>query len=402
MSPPTVSTNPMAERRQFTDACARGRTGCSRGRVHPAAPVRRGLGDDVPRRAGRAGLADHVRDQHVPVQFLERPVRRAGRAQPSALRGRGRAVHARSWRAGCWPSSRAMAEVAGRARGGDGHRSGCAGRDAGHADLDVPGGRPRLRRARRSSASWSPCASSPAAAGRAAVGTRIESPWLKPLRLGRPRSGVRPRSCWEAGCGILGRRQALAAHAFLRLRCLGQLPFSGVHGRACTDGRWARLVPSARARAAGDSSGRRWVSARSSTLLPFDGTPRTVTFYQAVTRTAHQTSGALAARSGGRLQPAVFSPRGGRVVSCPAGEDLRCRFMMPSRSSHSSGRPWLEIDGVGRTTRSGGLGARGSLVCGGEPRCGVPFAHQAAAGAPGAGDGGSRVLPGRPLGVSSG
>ena len=28
-------------------------------------------------------------------------------------------------------------------------------------------------------------------------------------------------------------------------------------------------------------------------LLPFDGTPRTVTFYQAVTRTAHQTSGAL-------------------------------------------------------------------------------------------------------------
>jgi cytochrome c oxidase assembly protein subunit 15 len=28
-------------------------------------------------------------------------------------------------------------------------------------------------------------------------------------------------------------------------------------------------------------------------LLPFDGTPRAVTFYQAVTRTAHQTSGAL-------------------------------------------------------------------------------------------------------------
>ncbi len=28
-------------------------------------------------------------------------------------------------------------------------------------------------------------------------------------------------------------------------------------------------------------------------MLPFDGTPRAVTFYQAVTRTVHQTSGAI-------------------------------------------------------------------------------------------------------------
>ena len=48
--------------------------------VHPALALRGGHGHDLPRRDGRAGLADHIPGEPVPVRYVERPVRGAGRA----------------------------------------------------------------------------------------------------------------------------------------------------------------------------------------------------------------------------------------------------------------------------------------------------------------------------------
>ena len=50
-------------------------------------------------------------------------------------------------------------------------------------------------------------------------------------------------------------------------------------------------------------------------LLPFDGTPRPVSFYQAVVRTGHQTNGALLVGGGGRADAADVSSSGRSTAS---------------------------------------------------------------------------------------
>jgi heme a synthase len=124
-----------------------------------------------------------------------------------------------------------------------------------------------------------------------AIETRIDSPWLKPL--GWAILVLVPAQIiLGSWLRHYGTREALVAHAFLALAVVGSclfLTFMVENHKAS----WASLVPSARALgllaalqlALGIGS---FIS-----LLPFDGTPRTVGFYQAVTRTAHQTSGAL-------------------------------------------------------------------------------------------------------------
>jgi cytochrome c oxidase assembly protein subunit 15 len=52
-------------------------------------------------------------------------------------------------------------------------------------------------------------------------------------------------------------------------------------------------------------------------LLPFDGTPRSVSFYQALTRTAHQTSGALLLAAAVVFNLRCFRNVEGRAISAP-------------------------------------------------------------------------------------
>ena len=182
----------------------------------------------------------------------------------------------------------------GLAGGGDGHRSGSAGRIRES---------PRYRRfwrpfmrvsARRFSRSWSPSASSPAAAGRRPAGDADRSTaWLKLAGLGRCLPWCRPRSRWEAGCGIMGRgRHSLTSRhgAPVVWGCCLFLAFVVEQHKAS----WrASGSVGPGARAAGDASGCAGYRRVHRRCCPLTELPRTVSFYQAVTRTAHQTSGAL-------------------------------------------------------------------------------------------------------------
>ena len=118
-----------------------------RGRLHAAAPVRGGLGDDLPRGPGRARLAEHVRDQYVPLRLLECPLRRARRAYASSLRGRGGHGHDGAHR--LVPGLRAapVHEGAGRRRAPGGDRPGNSGWNARDPGVHVSGRGARLHRA---------------------------------------------------------------------------------------------------------------------------------------------------------------------------------------------------------------------------------------------------------------
>ena len=101
-----------------------------------------------------------------------------------------------------------------------------------------------------------------------------------------------PRSRWGAGCGITARGRHLSVHGFMALAvwAYAVLFLQGENAAARPGPPWCR---------------RRWRSAVASSLqivlgivamvylLPFDGIPRPVSFYQAVVRTGHQTNGAL-------------------------------------------------------------------------------------------------------------
>jgi heme a synthase len=123
------------------------------------------------------------------------------------------------------------------------------------------------------------------------TGPQIESPWLKPL--GWAILGLVPvQIMLGSWLRHYGTWQAMANHALvapmLLISCLF-LAFLVERHKAT----WAPLVPSARA--LGLLVTLQVILGIGSfiALLPFDGTPRPVGFYQAVTRTAHQTSGAL-------------------------------------------------------------------------------------------------------------
>ncbi len=97
-----------------------------------------------------------------------------------------------------------MDEVAGPCRGGNGDRSGCAGRHASHADIDDSGSRSRLCRSGILRAHGSTVRlHRPAVAEPGRYADRIGV--AEAAGLGHRRSWCLLRSCWEAGCGILGR-----------------------------------------------------------------------------------------------------------------------------------------------------------------------------------------------------
>ncbi len=124
-----------------------------------------------------------------------------------------------------------------------------------------------------------------------AAGTGIEAPWV--ARLGWAMLALVPAQImlgsWLRHYGTL---EALAAHACLAAAVWGGCLFLAFvveqHKAVC----WP-LVPSARALGVLSTVQVALGIGAFVSLLPFDGLPRTVTFYQAVTRTAHQTSGAL-------------------------------------------------------------------------------------------------------------
>ena len=103
----------------------------------------------------------------------------------------------------------------------------------------------------------------------------------------------RPRSCWGAGCGIMGPGRRSSRHAVLAAAVwVHAVSFSGRVERRRASCRQPGPV-GAGARLSRRRFRSSWVSSRWFTLLPFDGTPRPVSFYQAVVRTGHQTNGAL-------------------------------------------------------------------------------------------------------------
>ena len=156
--------------------------------------------------------------------------------------------------------------------------------------LDVPGRPPRLRSARVLRRSWWRCACSPAANGKTA-------PSRCPIRTSAAARGRAP--CPR---GRANRLWELAA----ALRDLDSRGRSRHVGSGDLGARaHARRPRRARARhTAGAGALRTALRLVSSVqmllgagafayLLPFDGTPRAVSFYQAVVRTGHQTNGAI-------------------------------------------------------------------------------------------------------------
>ncbi len=121
--------------------------------------------------------------------------------------------------------------------------------------------------------------------------TRIESRWLKPL--GWAILALVPAQIMLGSwLRHFGTWQALVNHAFLApvvVVCCLFLAFAVEQHKAS----WAPLVPSARALGLLAALQLGLGVGSFIALLPFDGVARGVTFYQAVTRTAHQTSGAL-------------------------------------------------------------------------------------------------------------
>jgi heme a synthase len=89
-----------------------------------------------------------------------------------------------------------------------------------------------------------------------------------------------------------GSRSALVAHGLLGLAVWIHLMFFSWRVERVR-GRLKLLVPSTRAAAATSTLQIVLGIVAMLYLLPFDGNPRTVTFYQAVVRTGHQTNGAL-------------------------------------------------------------------------------------------------------------
>ena len=123
------------------------------------------------------------------------------------------------------------------------------------------------------------------------VGAPIESAWLLPL--GWAIVALVPvQIMLGSWLRHFGTWQALLNHALVApviLVCCLFLAFVVEQRKAS----WAVLVPSARALGLMAAVQVGLGIGSFMALLPFDGIARTVTFYQAVTRTAHQTSGAL-------------------------------------------------------------------------------------------------------------
>ena len=134
-----------------------------------------------------------------------------------------------------------------------------------------------------------------------------------PARPGADRRADRAR---QLGCDImeLARLSSVMRRSqwlFGLVPCTCSAGSSG-DGRAC-----ASLVPSARALAFTATLQIVLGIIALIYLLPFDGTPRPVAFYQAVARTGHQTNGALITGRGGRVEFAGNSSSCSRDLSRP-------------------------------------------------------------------------------------
>jgi cytochrome c oxidase assembly protein subunit 15 len=120
---------------------------------------------------------------------------------------------------------------------------------------------------------------------------RIEATWIRPLgwALLALVPGQIVLGSWLRHYGT---GAALAAHVVLATAVLGSCLFLGfiVEQHKAS---WRPLVRSARALAVISTLQVALGIGAFLSVLPFDGIPRPVSFYQAVTRTAHQSSGAL-------------------------------------------------------------------------------------------------------------
>ena len=261
-------------------------------------------------------------------------------------------------------------------------------------NLDVPGGRSRLR------------------------GPGVLRAHGRPLRLHRARLAERrvepPSRCRTSASRRLGWAILALVPAQIVLgswlRHYGTWPaLVGARGRwprpsgaaACSwpsasSGRsasWPGLVPSARALGLLATLQVVLGIGAFTSLLPFDGTPRAVSFYQAVARTAHQTNGALLLAAAVVFNLRCFRQVAGGSAFRPERGDGDVVSAGWSGCTRTGGRRLKSMASVEQL----GLAAaepRALLAAVGSRALGVPVAHQAAARAPGAGHGGGRVLPG--------
>jgi cytochrome c oxidase assembly protein subunit 15 len=130
---------------------------------------------------------------------------------------------------------------------------------------------------------------------------------------------------------------ALAGHAFLGAAVWGSCLFLAFVVERQKKS-WPSLVPAARALGVVATLQIVLGLGAFTTLLPFDGTPRFVSFYQAVTRTAHQTGGAVLLAAA-----VVFNLRSLRQL---AGTTLLASLADHAKSLRGAGRAALEREAV--------------------------------------------------------
>ena len=133
-----------------------------------------------------------------------------------------------------------------------------------------------------------------------------------------------------------GTLPALAAHTVLAAGVWGCCVFLAFYVEQHKLS-WARLVPSARALGLLATLQVALGIGAFTSLLPFDGTPKSVSFYQAVTRTAHQTGGALLLAAAVVFNLRCFRTvwRAGRFP--PGSRRTRCSFRPAGAASRERG-----------------------------------------------------------------
>ena len=341
------------------------------------------------------GLAEHVRDQHVPLRLLERPLRRAGRAHPSALWRGGGPGHDRAGAPGSWlfeprrwmKGLGVVALVAVIVQG-------------------VLGGT-RVTQVSTFLAAVHGCTGQAFFGLMVALCVLTGRDWQTPSQPATDAARLRPLGADHARPGLLSDRAGGLAAALRhapgagparRLRTCGLFPWLSCSATGCGDiGRtvpW--LVPSALCLALAVTLQVVLGLAAFVLLLPFDGMPHAVGFYQAVIRTGHQTNGALLLAAS-----VVFALRALHHLRAAAGDG---EAVSPQLAATPFGdgplrRTWrssLENGGFVRSSRDCWPTARRRLL----PRLvasgRVFLAHEAADRADGPGHRGRRLLAGRP------
>ena len=276
-----------------------------------------------------------------------------------------------------------------------GHRPGSPGRDSGDPGLDVPGGRPRLHGPGVLRPDGRPLRLHRPGLARPATARRPTRTTLRRLAAVDAGPGLRPDRAGGLAAALRRPSTALAVHAAGRGRRLVLCRSCVVRSRRAAQGRTAALGPLGSAA---------WRSAatlqvvlgtgRFVLLLPLDGLPHAVGFYQAVVRTGHQTNAALLFAAAIVLTLRFLSSLSGPAAR-PSSAARDANPSGPGRAARTGGRRLKTVASLGQPVLAVPEPTPLLAAAGGQARR-VPLADQAAAGADGPGDGRRRLPARRP------